>query len=205
MFRISIPFVDSYFLVTPQWAGLHPALQWGLLALVCLVPLALVLWLYRYELKLVPTSTALGLLSLRLVALLLILGLVCLQPIYAFDRTTGLPGRVLVAVDRSDSMDVADPQRPALDTLRLARALKLGEGLCSDAQLAGWVRDYEQNGSPRWLTPEEEQERPQRREELRKQRKQAHNEGCARVDRLTRTEAARRILGAEGVRLLPAL
>src|SRR5262245_38435598 len=123
MFRISVPFLDSYFLLTPQWAGLHPAVQWGLLALVCPVPLALVLYLYPSELPPVPARTALVLLSLRLVALLLILGLVCLQPIYAFDRTTGLPGRVLVAVDRSESMDVADPQRSAVDTLRLARAL----------------------------------------------------------------------------------
>src|SRR5437763_371258 len=138
MFAIALPYVDADLVVNPPWSGLDPAAQAGLLALLCLVPLVLLVWLYRYELKLVSGASALGLLLLRLTVLALLLSLVCLQPVVARDRTYGLPGRVLVAVDRSDSMDVADPQREPVDKLRLARALRLADGLCDDARLGAW-------------------------------------------------------------------
>src|SRR3954467_7504154 len=135
MFSVPLPLRDAKLLLTPPWSGLHPGVRAGLLLLACLVPLVLLLWLYRCELALVPRAVARALLGLRLAVLCLLLGLVCLQPIYARDRTEGLPGRVLVAVDRSDSMGVKDPQRPAADKLRLARALRLAEGVCNDGQL----------------------------------------------------------------------
>ncbi|HZY89917.1 MAG TPA: vWA domain-containing protein, partial [Gemmataceae bacterium] len=190
MFTLRLRPFDADLLLTPQWGG-PPLLKWGLLLLVCGVPLALVVWLYRYELRLVPRLTALGLLGLRVVALVLILFLACLQPIYARSRTEGLPGRVLIAVDRSDSMDVADPQRPAVDKLRLARALKLGGDLASDAQLAGWITDYEQKRGPQWAGQDEA--------------RAAHDRVCELIDKLTRSQAAERVLGEEGVRLLGTL
>src|SRR5262249_18632616 len=101
--RLSLPYDLGDLLLTPQWAGLPAGLRFGLIALVCVVPLALVLWLYRWELRLVSRVTATALLGLRTLVLLLLLALVCLQPVHARDKTFGLPGRVLVAVDRSDS------------------------------------------------------------------------------------------------------
>jgi hypothetical protein len=190
MYTLRLRPFDADLLLTPQWEG-PPLLKWGLLLLVCGVPLALVVWLYRYELRLVPRLTALGLLGLRVVALVLILFLACLQPIYARSKTDGLPGRVLIAVDRSDSMDVADAQRPAVDKLRLARALKLARDLASDAQLAAWIADYEQKREPQWAGRDEN--------------RAAHDKVCARVDQLTRSQAAERVLGDEGVRLLATL
>src|SRR6202043_1032726 len=97
-----------------------------------------------YELQLVPGAVALGLLFLRLTCLVVLLFLVCLQPVFAHDHTTPLPGKVLVAVDRSDSMDVADPQREPVEKLRLARALHLAGDLADDAQLDAWIRDYQE-------------------------------------------------------------
>src|SRR5579875_3568823 len=97
-------------LLTPQWAGLNPNLQAALLVSVFLLPLALVLWLYRYEMQLIARSTAIGLLCLRIVVLALLLLLVCLQPIYGQTFTEELPGYVLVAIDRSASMEIADRQ-----------------------------------------------------------------------------------------------
>ncbi len=128
MYRVPLPF-DSSLLLAPQWAGLSPVLQIGLLALLVLLPLVLIVTLYRYELKLVPPLAALLLLGLRIGVLTLLVFLVGLQPVYARDVTSNVPGRILVVVDRSDSMDVADPQRTPEEKLRLAMALKLASDL----------------------------------------------------------------------------
>jgi hypothetical protein len=204
MFSLKLPFDLGDVLLTPQWTGLSPALQTPLIAAVCLVPLGLVLWLYRYEMQLVARATALSLLCLRFLVLSLLLVLVCLQPIYGRTRTDALPGYVLVAVDRSASMDVADRQRPPVEKLRLARALKLANGIRTDAQLDGWIADYEQKGSPQWLKPGDPTD-PDRLRQVEKERRAAHDKVCALVDELTRTQIAERVLRAEGVGLLPAL
>src|ERR1019366_4552631 len=116
-----------------------------------------------------------------------------------------LPGRVLVAVDRSDSMDVADPQRPAVDKLRLVRALHLGRDVCGDDQLDAWIRDYTEKGSPQWVHDDESRDDPQRRGELESSRRGQHDRVCELADKMTRTQTARRILDADGLHLLSAL
>jgi hypothetical protein len=198
MFAWKLPYDLGDILLTPQWAGLNPTVRAAVLAAVCLVPLALVLWLYRYEMRLVSRSTAVGLLCLRVTILTLLLILVCLQPIYGRTRTDGLPGRVLVAVDRSASMDVVDRQRTPVEKLLLARALKLANGICTREQLDDWIKDYEQKGSPQWVKPNESSK-------VEKERRVAHDQLLSRVDELTRSQTAERILNADGVRLLPAL
>src|SRR5947209_52046 len=102
---------DNYLLLTPRWEYLGPALQIVLLALVYLVPLALVGCLYRYEMRLVPRGRAFALLLLRLLVLLVPVTLVSLRPILAHETREELPGRVMIGVDLSDSMDIRDPQR----------------------------------------------------------------------------------------------
>src|SRR5258708_5945455 len=115
MFTIPLPWPDSSLLIAPPWAGL-PVLVRGLLLLaLCLVPLLLLVVLYRYELRLVPGRPAFALFGLRLVVFLLVLALLLARPVFARDRHTKLPGRVLIAVDRSASLDVADPQRSPAD------------------------------------------------------------------------------------------
>ncbi len=192
-------------LLTPQWGALGPVLQIAVIAAACLVPLALIAWLYRYELQLVPRLAAVFLLLTRVGVLFLLLFLVLLQPVVAQSQTHELRGRVLVAVDRSDSMDVADPQRPPVDKLRLARALHLATDVCGDAQLDAWIRDYQEKGSPRWLADDEARDDPQRRRELEETRHAQHDKVCELADKVTRTEAARRVLGDDGVRLLSSL
>lgn len=198
MFSWKLPYDRGDILLTPQWGSFNPALQMAILAAVCLTPLVLMLWLYRYEMQLVSRSTAVGLLCLRVTVLALLLILVCLQPIYGRTYTEGLPGRVLVAVDRSASMDVVDRQRPPIEKLRLARALKLANGICTGDQLEDWIKDYEQTGSPKWVKPNESMK-------VEEERRIAHDKLCARVDELTRSQTAERILNADGVRLVPTL
>jgi hypothetical protein len=201
MYRIPLPARDSALLLIPRWGDLPGPLQLALLVLLCLVPVALVVWLYRYELRLVARSTASLLLVLRLVALFLLLFLVLLQPVVGRTVTQDLPGHVLVAVDRSDSMDVNDPQRPPVDKLRLARALHLGDA----AQLDAWIKQYGEKGAPQWLAADEFKNDPERRRQAEAERKKAHDDLCRQVDALTRSEVARRLLSADGARLLDTL
>jgi hypothetical protein len=205
MFNLKLPSDLGEVLLTPQWIGLSPALQVLLIAVVCLVPLGLILWLYRYEMHLVSRLRASGLLALRLLVLVLILLLVCFQPIYARTSKSELPGRILVAVDCSDSMQIADPQREPVEKLRLARALHLAEDLCPDELLTGWIADYENKKEPQWVKEDEHKDDPQKRRNLEAQRRKLHDDICKRVDELTRSEAGRRVLADDGLRLLSAL
>jgi hypothetical protein len=192
-------------LLAPRWGDSSNPWQLGLWLLIGIVPVFLVLWLYRYELRLVRRWVAVSLLFLRLVVLVLILFLVGFQPIVAHSITEELPGRVLIAVDCSDSMDVADPQRPSVDKLRLARTLKLVGDLCTDAQLDDWIRQYDEKGIPQWVSPQEFPNDPARRRELTLDRRRPHDQVCQRVDQLTRTQIGKRLLSEDGLRLLQAV
>src|SRR5271165_3297893 len=100
MLRIPLPFDDTALLLIPRWSELGLPLQIMVLALLGLVPVLLVLSLYRYELHLIRRSAAGFLLSLRLLVIVLLWFVVGLQPIVARFSSEELPGRVLVAVDR---------------------------------------------------------------------------------------------------------
>jgi hypothetical protein len=202
MFRIPLSSHDSALLLIPRWGDLPGPLQATLLVALCLLPLALIVWLYRTELRLLARSTAAFLLLLRLVVLFLILFLVLLQPVVGRDIVQQLPGRVLVAVDRSDSMDVTDPQRPPVDKLRLARALHLPG---ADAQLDDWIRQYDEKGAPEWIKPDEFPNDPDRRKQIAEERRQAHDNLCKAVDALTRTDVGKLLLAKDGVHLLDTI
>ena len=65
------------------------------------------------------------------------------DPTLTRTRTEEVPGRVLVAVDLSDSMRVADPNRPIAEKMRLAKKLKLVAELAGDSELESWAREAE--------------------------------------------------------------
>src|SRR5438874_9252072 len=109
MDRITLFDDDRVLLLNPRWSELGVVPQIALLALLCCVPLGLVFWLYRYEMRLVAARTARTLFFLRVLAIILLLMLVVLQPVYARITKEELPSRVIVAVDISDSMHVPDP------------------------------------------------------------------------------------------------
>ena len=202
--HIPLPFSDSYLMFSPpweEWSGWANTDAWLLLGLI---PIALVLSLYRYELQLVSRLTATALLLLRLAVLFVVMSLAGLGPILAHTVTEELPGRVVIAVDRSDSMGVADPQRSAVEKLQLALTLQLGRDLCADEQLTGWIKDYEAGNQPRWVRDEESPD-PQRREELTAERQKLHDQVCARVDDLTRKAVSEQLLTSEAVQLLKTL
>ncbi len=206
MHRIALPGTDASLLLSPRWADLSTGWQVALLALVVGLPLLLVVLLYRYELRLIKPGAAVLLLGLRVIVLLLILFLLGLQPVYARTHTEEYPGRVLVAVDRSDSMDVTDPQRPAVEKLRLALALKVGGDVCPDALLRDWIKQYDDEGEVRrWVAENESPDDATKRRQLENERRDKFAEVCRRVDQLTRSEIARRVLTNDGSGLLPAI
>jgi hypothetical protein len=133
--RISLNADDTYLMLAPRWADLGLAWQIGLLTLVLVLPVALVVCLYRYELRLVRRPHALGLLGLRLVVLTLLWAVVALQPTVSHFDTEMVPSEVLVAVDISQSMDVADTQCTPEEADALATAFAV-----TPAEVVGWSR-----------------------------------------------------------------
>jgi hypothetical protein len=185
MTKIPLPFTDAFLLLTPAGAG------GAAMVLILILAVAALVLLYRYELRLVRRSLAVLLLALRLAVLVFLLLVVGFQPIVGRSVGEELPGRVLVAVDRSASMDITDPQRPAVDKLRLVRAFKLAEDLGSADLLADWIRQYETQKNPTFLSDPDARRR--------------HDEVCRRVDALTRTQISRKLLTADGLRLVEAI
>jgi hypothetical protein len=204
MFSIPLPHGDNSLLLSLPGTDLPGWQRIGLLVLVailCLVPFVLIGWLYRYELHLVRRMTALRLLGLRLVLLVVLLGIVCLQPIVGHSTLLERPGRVLIALDRSASMDTTDPQRTPLEKLRLARFLHL----CTDQQFEDWSRRYDpRTGQMRWVGSEESGSDEAKRR-LAEERRRPFEDVCRQVDTRTRTQIARNLLGPEGAGLLQAL
>jgi hypothetical protein len=205
MYSIRLPFTDTALLLSLPGGDLPELARVGLLLvllLACLVPIALVIWLYRYELRLVRRFTALRLLGLRLLLILLLLGVVCLQPIVAHSTTVERSGRIVIAVDRSASMDATDPQRTTQEKIRLARAFNL----CTERQFEDWSQRYdEKTGDMRWVGGNEFPGDEKRRLELTEERRRPFDEVCQRVDALTRTQIAHKVLAADGGRLLQEL
>jgi len=127
MFRIDFPFTDAYLLLTPRLGGWSRYTQLALIVLILGVVLYLLVRLYRHELKLVPRRFALVLLALRLALVALLFLVAGLKPSLARTVSETVPSKVLVAVDRSDSMSIADPQRSPDEKLQLATGLKYSQ------------------------------------------------------------------------------
>jgi hypothetical protein len=194
MFHFQFPFTDTSLLLHPRF-GDHALIVQIVLLLLCLAPVGLVGWLYRYELRMVRPLVARVLLALRLLVVLMLVVVLAFQPVAAHTTSENVASRVVVGWDRSDSMGVADPQRPVADKLRLARAVHLVRDICSDTRLDGWIQQAERTGSVEWPLG------PQTDDAQRRQFDQV----CQRVDALTRGQIARAVLANETGGLLSAI
>src|SRR6185295_10216697 len=106
MLRIPFPFIDWALVLTPPFESMPVWLQFVLAFFGLGLSAALLIWLYSYEMQLIHRAKALGLLALRALALLL-LWFICLQPVISRPASERISGRVIIALDRSDSMSVA--------------------------------------------------------------------------------------------------
>ncbi|MCS7047547.1 MAG: VWA domain-containing protein, partial [Gemmataceae bacterium] len=123
MLRIPLHADDMVLTLAPPWPGWGLAAQVAVLAVMGLLPLALIVGLYRYELRLVARLTASLLLGLRSCGLLILWVLAGLHPVVGYVERHETPSRVLVAVDCSSSMAMADPQRTEAEQTALANVL----------------------------------------------------------------------------------
>lgn len=203
MFSLKLPNTGMSLELSPRWGvSLTAALPWLALAII---PLLLVFWLYRTELKLVSHGVARCLLALRLTVIGLLVTLVCFQPqlLPAFQNKA--PDRVLLLIDRTGSMDAVDPQRTPLEKLRLARVLHLAPDVASDLQLDEWIEQYRKNNQIRWVADDEYPGDKEARRQLETQRRSKHDEVCQRVDSLSRSATVQKLLNSEGGQLLQKL
>ncbi|HLZ09230.1 MAG TPA: hypothetical protein VKT80_11615, partial [Chloroflexota bacterium] len=193
MYRIPFPFTDTLLVLTPPLESLAGWTQLLLLFFGVVLSAALLIWLYSYEIRLINPLKAIGLLLLR-GAVLAMLAFVCLQPVVSKPSSEKLHGRVLVALDRSDSIGVVDPQREIPEKLRLARGLNLAGDICRDDQIDAWLKQYDAKGQVNFpATPAGETERS------------LHNQVCSRVDATTRLQIAQQVMIGDRVNLLGAL
>jgi hypothetical protein len=193
MFRFTLPFTDVSLVLTPPLESLPGWLQVVFAVVGCSISGGLLLWLYSYEVRLVRSSTAIGLLTLRALVLAL-LWFVVLQPVVSRPSSEKLTGRVLIALDRSDSMSVADPQRDNVDKIKLARGLGLAADFCKDDQLDAWLKQYSERGSPIFAANAAgEAERA------------LHNQVVGRVDPLTRLQIAQKVMVGNKTQLVSEL
>lgn len=179
MTRYDLPWPGTSLVLDLPFAGLGPVWQPVVLGAIAVVPLVLILWLLWNELRLVSRGVAFVLLTLRLLLLAIVVGLVCFQPKVVAESRREEPGRVVVLVDRSASLDGTDRQRPLPDKLRLARAL----GLAGDGDVAAWLAEAEAGrpGDPGFVSL------------------------VSKLDNLSHAEVARRVLDQPGLGLLAKL
>ncbi|MBL8866000.1 MAG: VWA domain-containing protein, partial [Planctomycetia bacterium] len=193
MTSISLPFTDAFLRLSLPFPGLSPALRLALALLGLTLFLGLFIALYRYEMRLIRRRFALALLGLRIAAFVVLFLLLALEPVLARSIIEEVPGKVLVAIDRSDSMKVTDPSRPLAEKLRIAKALKLVPDLATDGQLEAWAKDCDTGGLPRFGLIGGDGE------------SQRFDAVVKRMDELSRLELCSRILTKDGLGLVDAL
>src|SRR5438552_2007226 len=170
MTRFALPFTDAELYLTPRW-GVGGVL--------------------------VSRRAAFVLLALRVLVVLVLLCIVFVPTVARSSQETQAQS-ILVFVDRTASMEVSDPQRPAVEKLKLARALHLARDLASDLQLDEWIQQYQRPDGPEWAAADEFKDDAERRKQLIAERRRLHDQVCRRVDGLSRTEICRRLLAEDG-------
>jgi hypothetical protein len=205
MWTLPLPGTGSSLELVPRW-GIPPTLAsllpWLALAIV---PLGLILYLYRAELTLVSRTVARFLLAMRLTVILLLLTLVLFQPKLLPASQQTRMDHVLVVVDRTGSMEATDPKRTPVEKLRLARALMLATDLVSNLELDEWIQQAATEKGIRWVADNEYRDDPERRRSLETQRRDRFERVCQRVDGISRTALARALLAEDGGKFLSRL
>jgi len=123
---------------------------WSVSVFVAIV-LAIVMFLMlrKYEAKLVSPSVGRTLLTLRVLALLLLL-FTLLKPVLTKALDIEKQQRLIVGIDVSDSMDTADRHAAPEEMLRWAQALRMLGNTETEELLQQWIDAYENGQQPDW-------------------------------------------------------
>ena len=192
--------------MTPHlvWHALGHSLLWQCVLVLSLVSAAvLICMLYGYERRLVPASVGNTLLMLRLMVVGCLL-VTFLEPAISWTHRKQKEGRIVVAVDVSDSMTTADVHALPSEKLRWARALGIVAEQAAPERLAAWQDSYDNHQEPEWVGPNETAD-PERRARLTQLRKKNLEQALEDASRIPRKEIARRLLTLTTPPLLPAL
>lgn len=163
----------------------------------------LIVMLMQYERKLVPKSVGNTLLVLRLLVLAVFF-FTLLKPAITWELDKSSSGRVLVAIDLSESMATTDAHATNAEKLRWARALGLIGNSENSSRLDKWQEAFAKGEEPEWVAPDETAD-PERRRVLAKSRKDQLEGIFAELDKIPRKEIARRLLTEGNDPLLPEL
>lgn len=177
---------------------------WLLLCIASVVAAgALIATLMRYERRLVSPRVGWTLLALRL-SVLAVLFLTFLQPVLSWTIDRNRTGRVLVAIDLSESMDTSDAHASRADKLRWARGLGMIGNASISERLDRWTRELDEGREPTWTDAKEAGD-GDRRAQLEATRKESLDGIFAEIDRMPRKEIARRLLAKGAVPLIEEL
>lgn len=166
--------------------------SWASLAILACVAVAaaLVVLLSRYERRLIPAPVGYGLLVLRL-AVIAVLWLALLQPVLTWTIDRERTGKVIVAVDLSESMATTDKIASPAEKLRTALGLGMLGNESNRERLQQWLTTYEAGREPHLLSDNEGTEAERRADRTLKELL----DGAFReLDRVPRVEIARRLL-----------
>ncbi|MHC4875504.1 MAG: hypothetical protein ACYTGL_03325 [Planctomycetota bacterium] len=159
---------------------------------VCLVAGGLIVKLMQYERQLVSRSVGTALLGLRL-SVLAVLLLTFLQPTMTRTLDQQQTGRVIVAVDVSESMDTADEHASKAELLRWARAAGVVGNAAVTERLDAWQAAWDAGEAPVWVDASEAMTAAERAE-LSALRQQNIEQVLDTIRSMPRREIARRIL-----------
>lgn len=171
--------------------------------LCCLVAAGLIITLLKYERQLVSKPVGMFLLFLRL-AVLVALFITFLEPVSSWTFDKSKAGRIVVAVDLSESMNTPDRFASKAELLRWARALEMIGNRQTDAQIADWIKAYEAGKEPVWVS-DTESTTDAKRQELAAFRKDNVEQILEQVRQLPRREIVKRLLTAGSNPLLDQL
>lgn len=157
-----------------------------------LMAIALIFVLLQYERRLVRRSVGHSLLILRL-AILFVFVVTLLKPSLVWDRIESHEGRILVAIDLSDSMDTLDAHATSAEKLRWARGLEMVGNSRIDQRLDDYLAAYERGEEPEWVSPDETNS-IEERQALIKARKENLHAIFTSVDQLSRKTVVQRLL-----------
>jgi hypothetical protein len=192
--------------MSPQlaWHGLGHSLWWQAFIILAVVFAAVMIcMLYRYERRLVAPSVGNVLLMLRLMVLTCLF-LTFLEPTVTWTHDIKRNGRIVVALDVSDSMTTADTHALPSEKLRWARALGIVGDQSDFGRITAWQAAYDNLQEPEWVGPNETAD-PERRARLTNIRKKNLEQAMLDAAQIPRKEIARRLLTLTNPPLLPAL
>lgn len=169
---------------------------------VCVV-LAASYWLLRLERRLVPRTVGYILLSLRMLVLTALLT-TFLKPVLTRTWDAEEQGRLVVAIDVSQSMETEDQHATLAEKLRWAQALGMLGNEASNTIIDEWVQALEEGKDPNWLGRPPSADAAADREMSAARRRQI-SEVLNEFGRMKRTEFVQRLLTSQPGEILTQL